>query len=261
MNHSEKPTVTRIQSHEACRYAITDSTNARLKAMAREGAAHGTVVIADAQTHGRGRFDRKWLSRPGGGAWFSVLVRPENVPAESASDLVLLAALGMAEALNSFAPGAVTVKWPNDLIAGKRKIAGILSEMSALDGRLQWAVLGIGVNLAPTRFPDDLPWAGSFENETGIALSAPDCVSAFLPRFDRLYGEWLKSGLSPALSRISEISATIGKRVRISDGSGRVYEADAVAFAPDGALVVNENGIEKTLRAGDVSVRGIMDYA
>ena len=261
MTNSDRPTVSRLSSHEIYRYAITDSTNARLKAMAREGAAHGTVVMADEQTRGRGRFDRKWLSRPGDGAWFSVLVRPENVPAESAGGLVFLSALGMAQALNSLSPGAVTVKWPNDLIAGKRKIAGILSEMSALDGRISWAVIGIGVNLAPCRFPEELPWAGSFENETGIALSAPDCVSAFLSRFDRLYDEWLRFGLSPALSRILEISATVGRRVRITDADGHAFEADAVALAPDGALIVNENGIARTLRAGDVSVRGLMDYA
>lgn len=249
-------------THVIYRYEITDSTNTRLKSLAREGAAHGTVVMAESQSAGRGRFDRKWLSRSGTGAWFSVLVRPEEdrVPAEAASGLVFLAALGMAETLNSLAPGSVTVKWPNDLIAGRKKIAGILCEMSAVNGNLEWAVIGIGVNLAGSDFPPELPWAGSFESVTGVRVSADECVSAFLPRFDKLYDAWIRDGLSPVLSALSKISATVGKRVRISDGAGNAFEADAVGFASDGALVVNENGVQKTLRAGDVSVRGIMDY-
>ena len=238
-----------------------DSTNLALKRMAVEGAPNGTVVSAREQTAGRGRFDRKWISRPDCGAWFSLLVRPqESVPAEKASGLVFLAALAMANALNAETKGGITVKWPNDLIAGGKKIAGILCEMCAADSLLSWAVLGIGVNLTGNDFPPELPWAASLESQFSVRLKPSFVIEHFLDAFDALYPVWLQKGLAPILDAIVPISATLQSEVSASLFDGSTLRGTATRFAEDGSLVIESGGREHILRAGDVSVRGVMGY-
>ena len=257
-----EPVKTVLGGHAAFLYTQTDSTNTRLKRLAMFGAAHGTLAVAETQTAGRGRFDRKWLSRPGMGAWFSMLVRPDEneLSAEKTPGLVFVAALAMAEALNAAAPDSVRVKWPNDLVIHGKKICGIMCEMNAANGFLSWAVVGIGVNLIGRDFPPELPWAGSFESETDVRLAPTDVISAFVKRFDDWYLTWKTHGLSPVLSALSGISATLSKRVRVTDADGRQTEGTALRFAENGALVVDVDGKERTFLAGDVSVRGMMDY-
>ena len=251
-----------LSGHRVYWYPVIDSTNIGAKALARAGEAHGALVAADEQTHGRGRFDRKWLSRPGCGAWFTMLVRPQEgrVKTEDASGLVFVAALAMAKTLNTFAPGSVTVKWPNDLVSNNHKICGIMCEMSATMQGLDWAVLGIGVNLTGFEFPEELPWAGSFESETGVKLTAQEVISSFLNQFDDLYDEWLKNGLPPILSSLTPLSATLNRHVRVIGQNGDTLTGTAVRFESDGALVVDDGESLHILRAGDVSVRGMMDY-
>ena len=238
-----------------------DSTNLELRRMVSDGAPHGTVVAAREQTAGRGRFDRKWLSRPGLGAWFSLLIRPEErIPAEKAPGLVFLAALAMANTLNTETNGGITIKWPNDLIAGGKKVAGILCEMNASESMLSWAILGIGVNLLGTDFPPDLPWAASVESQFSLQLKPNDVIIHFLKAFDELYPIWLLSGIQPILDAIVPISATLGREVSASFSSGESLTGTAKRFTEDGSLVVERKGQEHILRAGDVSVRGVMGY-
>lgn len=248
--------------HKVLRFPVLDSTNIQAKHLAREGEAHGTVILADEQTCGRGRLNRKWLSRPGYGAWFTMIIRPEmgRVRAEQTAGLVFVAALAMAQALNQQTDGAVRIKWPNDLVIHGRKICGAMCEMSATTEGLEWAVLGIGVNLRGRDFPADLPWAGSVESETATILSAEETLHRFLICFDELYALWLADGLSPILRAISPLSATLGRQVRVIQPDGKIFTGRALRMQDDGALVVESAGIEQVLRAGDVSVRGMMDY-
>lgn len=243
-----------IAHYEAC-----DSTNARIKEMA-ENADDNTVCISDLQTKGRGRKDRAWLSRPGAGAWFSCLVKPEaEMPAEYASGLVFVAALSTAKALKKLTNENIKIKWPNDIVLNGRKISGIMCEMRAKEMKLDFAVLGIGVNLLGCDFPPDLPYASSIEKETGICIPPMDFLKAFLDeyKFDREM--WERNGLIAILNEIRPLSATLGERVRaISDNE--TIEGIASEIMDDGSLFISTPDGDRIFIAGDVSVRGIMGY-
>jgi len=249
-----------LSGHKVIHYSVTDSTNLRLKALANEDGPNGTCVISDEQTAGRGRMDRKWLSRKGAGAWFSCLVKPDSktVYACRASDLVFIAALSVNRALKNFSANTL-IKWPNDLVLNGKKVCGIMCEMASDEQFLKWAVLGVGVNLTGSEFPSDLPWAASIESETGIKIEPLVFLKAFLEEFDFLIRLWKKEGLSPILSEISKVSATLGREIKaiLTDS---VISGKAVRFSEDGALIILTETGEKTLVAGDVSVRGIMGY-
>ena len=128
-------------------YAAVASTQDVAHALAEAGAPDGTVVLADAQTGGRGRAGRAWASPPGSGVWLTVVTRPHDLAAFEV--LALRVGLMLAEALASYAHGPLGVKWPNDLLVGGRKLAGILVEARWRDGRPEWAAVGVGVNVRP----------------------------------------------------------------------------------------------------------------
>lgn len=244
-----------ILHFEAC-----DSTNIRIKEMAEE-APDNTVCISDLQTNGRGRKDRNWLSRPGAGAWFSCLLKPENeVPAQNASGLVFVCALSTAKALRKLTSAEIKIKWPNDIVLNGKKISGIMCEMRAKVMNLDFAVLGVGVNLLGCDFPPDLPYASSIEKETGIRILPMDFLKAFLDEYKKDRETWEKRGLKAILDEIKPFSATLGQKVKaISDHE--IIEGYAKEILYDGSLVISTPDGDRIFIAGDVSVRGIMGYA
>lgn len=240
-------------------FKACDSTNIRIKEMAEE-ASDNTVCISDLQTNGRGRKDRNWLSRPGAGAWFSCLVKPENeVPAQNASGFVFVCALSAAKALKKLTNAEIKIKWPNDIVLNGKKISGIMCEMRAKDMNLDFAVLGIGVNLIGCDFPSDLPYASSIEKETGIRVLPMDFLKAFLDEYKKDRETWEKCGLTAILDKIKPYSATIGQKVKaISDKE--IIEGYAKDILNDGSLLISSADGDRIFIAGDVSVRGIMGY-
>ena len=251
-----------LAGHAARVYELADSTNTRLKAWAEEGAPDGAVAFAREQSAGRGRFDRKWLSKPGAGAWFSILVRPAPgaLPALAAADLVFVAALAAAKALNERTNDAVRIKWPNDLVCGGRKIAGMLAEMRADGMSLAWAVVGIGVNLLGAAPSPELPWAATLESACGARIQPEDAAADIVRHFDDARALYQSAGLSAILSEIRPLSATLGKEIRVQ-GQTEAFTGFARDFADDGALIVDTLDRGQTIvRAGDVSVRGLMGY-
>lgn len=244
-----------IEYHE-----IIDSTNIRAKQLGASGAPHMTLVLANEQTAGRGRMTRSWVSPPGTSALMSLLVRPQ-LPAWRAPELVFISAVAACDAVNALVGEPVArIKWPNDLVIGTKKISGTLLEM-ALDGvDIAYAVVGIGVNILGTQFPSDLPYAGSIESATGRQLSRMDWVAAYLDRFEALYDSWLTAGFAPILDLCRERSATLGKPIRAICPDGE-HIGVAIDFDPSGALIVDTPDHQRlVLTAGDVSVRGLMDY-
>jgi BirA family biotin operon repressor/biotin-[acetyl-CoA-carboxylase] ligase len=137
----------RLGAPRVALFAEVASTQDVAHALAGEGAPDGTLVLADAQSGGRGRAGRPWQSPPGSGVWLTVLTRPHDVDALEV--LALRVGLALAEALAPLAPGPVGVKWPNDLLVGGRKLAGVLVEARWRDGRPEWAAVGVGVNVRP----------------------------------------------------------------------------------------------------------------
>lgn len=240
-------------------FSECDSTNIRIKAMA-ENAPDNTVCISDTQTNGRGRKDRSWLSRPGAGAWFSCLVKTDKeTPAYMAGGLVFVAALSVAKTLKMLTNADIKIKWPNDIVLNGRKLCGIMCEMRAKNMNLDYAVLGIGVNLLGTDFPPDLPYATSVQKETGIIITPEMFLKAFLKIYKEDRSAWENRGLKSILDEIKPMSATLNQKVQaISDNE--TIEGIAKDILDDGSLIIETETGEKTFIAGDVSVRGVMGY-
>ena len=236
----------------------TDSTNTAVRRMAADGAPEGTVVIADHQTAGRGRMGRAFLSPAGTGLYMSLLLRP-TIPAERAIRITTAAAVAVCRALESFGCPA-RIKWVNDLFASGRKICGILAESAfAADGSMAYAVLGIGVNLAPPPggFPAEIAdIAGAAFEESSPALRgrlAERILTEFAPLYARI--------AEPAAAHMAEYRRRcflIGERITVHplDG-GAPYEATAADIDDECGLVIRlPDGEARTLSSAEVRVRG-----
>lgn len=235
-------------------HPVIDSTNNRAREAAAEGVPHGYLVAAEAQTAGRGRMGRSFLSPPGSGVYLSYVLRPAVSP-EKASLVTSLAAVAVARAVEALAPVEVCIKWVNDLYLNDHKFCGILSEagFSQRPERLEYVVLGIGVNVKPMLFPPELrEIATSLGNETGLDLSRNRLVAEISNQLEDLYGD-LASGTFLEESR--RRSNVIGRPVMVIDGK-RQYPALATAIDDQGRLVVRTaDGTVSVLGCGEVSLR------
>ncbi len=229
------------------------STNARAKDLAEAGAPHGTVVIADSQSMGRGRLGRSFFSPSGTGVYMSIVLRPE-LTSEEAPQLTSLAAVAVSEAIELVAQVNVKIKWVNDIFLNKKKICGILTEAS-LDfesGGINYIILGIGINVGSTDFPEELSEiATSIENETPSKISRNQLIAEILNSLDRLLPE-IKSGRY--LEEVRSRSLVIGQEITVIKGS-ESYRAKALAIDNKGALIIEgPKGIE-ALSSGEISIR------
>lgn len=229
-----------------------DSTNARARELAAEGARGGTCVIADRQTAGRGRLGRAWLSPPGVNLYLSVILRPEIPPAE-APKLTLAAAVALAEAVEETTALTPEIKWPNDLLLRRKKAAGILTEMEAEMDRVHFVILGVGVNVNATEFPEDIAaTATSLRLAAGREVPRAAFTGALLDAVERCSGELERGGFAGLRERWLARAAYRGEPVRI-DAGGRTVRGTLADLAEDGALVLRgEDGGEVRVLAGDV---------
>ena len=234
-----------------------DSTNNAAKRLAREGAAEGTVVVAESQTGGKGRLERQFFSPKGKGIWFSVVLRPKFLPQE-APKCTLLAAVAVARAMTEFGlkPG---IKWPNDLLYDNKKLVGILTEMSAEMDGINYIVIGTGinVNIAPEEFPEELrSVATSLAQMKGENLPRVKFFQAVLRALDDLYAKVQVEGFAPVLKEWRQYSITLGQEVKvIGVRDGEVYYGKAVDIDDEGALLVDTAEGRQRVLAGDVSIR------
>lgn len=236
-------------------YAELGSTNTRLRELASEGALENTVVVARSQTAGRGRLGRSWNSPPGAGLYASVLVRP-GIEAHRAHVLTLAAAVAVAEALSGLGVAGVEIKWPNDVLAGGRKICGILTESSLVDGRIDTAIVGIGVNVKKAAIPEDLTdRATSLETE-GVDVNPSQVLTRVLERLTVWRPRAESAGDEAIISRWLDLAPmAMGATVMVSDGSEQ-YEAVTEGITDDGRLLVKrQDGRSETLTAADVTLR------
>ena len=241
-----------------CFYDLLRSTNETAAAAAAEGAAEGTVIVAARQSGGRGRLTRHFVS-PEGGLYFSLILRPAIDPG-CAAQLTLLAGVAVAEAVNYlYETDKAQIKWPNDILWQGRKVCGILSEAALNETGIDYAVIGVGVNVAlkAEDIPADLQGiAASLSFETGREVT-PRCVlDEILRRFDDLYEEWLQKGAAPMLERWRRLSCTLGAQVRVLDDGRELCRGTAVAVDARGALqICDEQGSCKTFDFGEISLR------
>lgn len=245
----------------------TGSTNDVVKALAAQGALEGTVVVADEQTAGRGRMSRRWLAPPGDCLLCSLLFRPE-LPLTQAQWLTMLCSLAAADAVEKVTGLRAALKWPNDLITQSpipqtthqvspqawKKLAGILTETGVTGKRLEFAVVGIGinVNVAPDALPTLAPDATSILAETGREVDRVTLLTALLMGVEARY-ERLRAGTSPRAEWAARL-ATLGQRVDVATSRG-VLAGVAESVDEDGALLLRaSDGALHRLLAGDVTL-------
>ncbi|MGN0997331.1 MAG: biotin--[acetyl-CoA-carboxylase] ligase [Candidatus Ventricola sp.] len=247
---------TRWAGREIVYLPTVDSTNRYARALAQQGAAHGTLVLADEQTAGRGRRGRGWISPAGEGVFMTLILRPQAHPSQVAR-LSLLTALAVAEGIAAETGLDARIKWPNDIVVGGRKVCGMLLEMNADEQSVHDVVAGIGINVHQTAFaPEIAHTASSLDLLSGKRLSRAALVRAFLTAFERVSD--MDEGSMMRAYR--ERSATLGQRVQVV-ALGGTYAGTAEAVTDSGALVVlGDDGVRREVLAADVSVRGIMGY-
>ena len=246
----------------------TGSTNADLLARALGGAPEGVVLAAEEQSAGRGRMGRAWVSPPRAALTFSLLVRPAAVPPARRGWLPLLAGVAVASAVTAVTGVQTRLKWPNDVLAGPAKLGGILAEAAG-----DAVVVGVGLNVSTE--PGELPPPGPgalAATSLRIAASAAGAESrraarpprtgnalliAILAGFERWYQDWCRAGGDPERCGLragyTELSGTIGRRVRAELPGGQVLSGLAVGVDPDGRLLVRvSSGTVVPVAAGDV---------
>jgi BirA family biotin operon repressor/biotin-[acetyl-CoA-carboxylase] ligase len=233
------------------------STNAVAKDLAREGCAEGALVLAEEQNGGRGRLGRGWFAPHARGIWASLVLRPAVSPAD-VPQLTLITAVALARALRRETLLPVGIKWPNDLLAGGKKICGILTEMSADMDRVNYAVVGFGLNVNIRRedFPPELSTiATSLCIEAGKIFSRLALLKAILDELENKYLTWLNQGFAPLLTEWREMCVTIDCPVTVHTLKER-WDGYAEGVNESGALLVRTPGGElRCLIAGEVSLR------
>lgn len=248
---------TRYMGHPIYFYAETDSTNNRIRQLAVEGAAEGTLAVAEVQTMGRGRRGKQWSSPVGSGAWFSLLLRPDIPPAE-ASVLTLLGGLAVCRALEDISGMQPVIKWPNDILLNGKKLVGILTEMDCEMSQVHFVVLGIGINVNTKAFPPELEEvATSLFLESGKTFSRKLVVQKTMERLEEYYDIFLAAGgFVPLLDEYRRRCVTLGREVTVLEEKS--FLATALDVTPEGELLVrrSDTGEEMVIYSGEVSIRG-----
>lgn len=242
-------------------YDEIDSTNSEAKKKAENGAPHGTLVITERQTGGRGRRGKKWISPKGSGIWMSFILRPEIQPFH-ASMLTLVAAMAVVSALEKTEGVECSIKWPNDIVLNGRKICGILTEMSAEPDAVNYVVIGIGINANTTEFDEEIQSiASSVFLETGRKIKRSQVVADFAKEFERYYEIFMQTqDMSGLLTEYNSRLINAGKEVKIIDMKNE-FTGSAIGIDENGELLVKrENGYVEKIIAGEVSVRGLYGY-
>ena len=232
--------------------AEVTSTNDLLAARARRGDPEGVVMGADHQTAGRGRRGRAWEAEPGEALLFSVLLRPPMAP-ERAGLLPIVAAVGVAEGL-AVCGVPVRIAWPNDLLLGDRKLGGILCEIAADRDRVEWAVVGIGLNVAGVPRLTAGRWTPASVAE-GPAGPVPRqaLLAAVLSALSARTAAWYAGDAAGVIAAFGAMDALAGRAVRLGTPGGEI-SGTAAGLDADGALrVVGDDGAERRLTGGEVT--------
>ncbi|WNS44527.1 biotin--[acetyl-CoA-carboxylase] ligase [Paenibacillus sp. MMS20-IR301] len=225
------------------RLDTVSSTQEEAKRLAENGAPEGTAVMAEEQTGGRGRMGRKWHSPRGKGIWMSLVLRPE-LPLSLTPQLTLLAGVAVCTAIRTVTGVPAGIKWPNDLLAGGRKICGILLESSFREGGLHYCIAGIGiaVNLTEEDYPDELKTVGTslLIEGGGIPVDRMRLAAAVLTELEYLYTLYIAHGFQPIKVLWESMSVTLGRQVSVNSSRGRT-EAVAVGLDEGGGLMLRSS--------------------
>jgi BirA family transcriptional regulator, biotin operon repressor / biotin---[acetyl-CoA-carboxylase] ligase len=236
--------------------ARTGSTNDVAAALAQTGAEEGTVVVAETQTAGRGRHGRTWFSPAGAGLYVSLLLRPDLTSAvhENRSALITLAAgVAVATAIRTATGLPAAIKWPNDVVLERRKLAGILVEAVNYGGTRGFVVLGVGINLRQAAFPPDVAGrATSIESEAGQPADRAQVLAQMLSSLAERYGDLLAGRFDAILSDWRRLASPLWSSIVEWDSASGVCRGQVEGIDASGALVVRVGDRVERLIAGEV---------
>lgn len=231
-----------------------DSTNSKAYELATQGAEEGEIVVAESQEKGRGRLGRSWFSPPHLNLYLSVILRPQ-LPPHQAPLITLMAAVATAEAIERYSGIRPMIKWPNDLLLGGRKVAGLLNEIRSEADRIHFVILGIGVNLNVDKkvFPKEIrSLATSLKQEMGQTISRKDFLSSLLLLLEEWYSLFLREGGEVVLKAWRSWAQIRGKSVVVRS-FGETLRGIAIDIDSEGALLLKtEDGKTRRVVAGDV---------
>lgn len=237
----------------------TDSTNLWIKRLAKEGAPEGTLALAEFQSAGRGRLGRSWEVPEGTSVMMSILLRPKFEP-QYAPMLTLVMGMAVAKAVKKFGFD-VSIKWPNDVVVSHKKICGILTEMGVRDGKIDYAVIGVGINVNIKEFPEEMvDKATSLYLESGKEFDRSQIPGLVMEAFEKYYEKFAATcDLSGLKEEYESILANYNQPVRVL--AKEPYEGVARGITDGGELLVEKtDGTIVAVSAGEVSVRGLYSY-
>ncbi|HXR04530.1 MAG TPA: biotin--[acetyl-CoA-carboxylase] ligase [Verrucomicrobiae bacterium] len=247
---------TKIVGRDIRVFEQTTSTNDVIERLARDDVKEGIVVFAESQTKGRGRLGRTWMSPARQGLWFSVLLRPELRPQET-TQLTVASATALRRAIQSETGLDPEIKWPNDILIRGKKVAGILTELSAELDRVKHVILGVGVNVnqGANEFPPELrKTASSLRIEAGKAIARPELATAILRELDQDYARVCGGLFAEVADEWEAHCTTIGRAVTIQVGERKI-RGRAESLGEDGALQLRtEHGHLERIIGGDVTL-------
>lgn len=237
-----------------------DSTNVLAKQLAEEGHPNGTLVVANQQVAGRGRRGRSWESQAGTTISMTLVLKPDINP-NNASMITLVSAMAVVKAIQEVTGERALIKWPNDIVMNGKKICGILTEMSAQFDYVNHIVVGIGINVHNTAFPEEIAeMASSLFLETGKHFNRASLIEATLEAFEEYYAIYLETeDLSGLVKEYNENLVNVNQNVRVLDPQ-EPFEGKAMGITAKGELIVDTWESRKLVSSGEVSVRGIYGY-
>ncbi len=235
----------------------TDSTNTEIKRLAVKGYAEGVTVVAEQQTGGKGRLGRMWVSPSDTGLWFSFLLKPDLSPLHIAG-ITLACGMGVCIAIRKYTSLNAFIKWPNDIIINNKKVCGILTEMSAEADKINFAVVGIGINVNTTFFPAEIQHkATSLFLEKGIAIDRKELFRQVLTEVEKYLNDYSENYGIYVIDEYKKYCATLGRNVCVVRGNHTI-QGKAVDIAETGDLIILTDDNQKiNINSGEVTVQGI----
>ncbi|KXZ38912.1 BirA family transcriptional regulator, biotin operon repressor / biotin-[acetyl-CoA-carboxylase] ligase [Alkalithermobacter thermoalcaliphilus JW-YL-7 = DSM 7308] len=249
---------TNIIGKEIIYFETIDSTNDYAKKIAKKS-SEGTIVISEEQTKGKGRMGRFWHSSKKDGIYMSIILKPDILP-NDAPIITQIAGLSVVKALNKLNVDA-KIKWPNDILINNKKVCGILTEMSIEIDRIDYIVLGIGINVKTLDFSEDIKNIATSILKEGYNLNRLDIITLVLDEFENLYLDYINTKNKQIIANMcKEYSALIGKDIYVIQFNDR-KRAKCIDINKEGNLIVQyEDGSIKELISGEVSIRGESEY-
>lgn len=244
---------TRVIGREVIVCERVESTNDAAWELARWGAAEGTAVLAEEQTRGRGRMGRNWHS-PRGGLWMSIILNPATA-ADRATVLTMAASVAVAKAIRELAGCHATIRWPNDILVGGLKVAGLMVETHTINSPRETSVLGIGVDVNCTQFPEEIAtMATSLALQTGRDVRRADLARLVFRLLDERYLQLCRGEIAPVGEEWMAMSSTLGQRITILQ-NGRTYTGEVVDIDPEAGLMVRlDRGFVRAFKNEHVTV-------